>query len=250
MRSLPDWKMYTVYKHTAPSGKAYIGITRQDVSKRWDNGRGYRKCPRFYLAIKKYGWENITHEILFVGLTKREAEQKEIELIAQYCSADERFGYNLDNGGNCCGTHSEETKQKIGAGNRGKVFSAETIEKMKRAHKGKQVGQDNPFYGRKHTEAIIKQHSDFMLGNDYFKGKHHSDEFKKAKSIQMKQKYADGRNPKCKKVICSDEDNNIIAMFISLREVARKYKVSAATVYKWIHLQKQKNGYFWRYADE
>lgn len=32
---------YTVYKHTFPNGKIYIGITKQAPSKRWRNGTGY-----------------------------------------------------------------------------------------------------------------------------------------------------------------------------------------------------------------
>ena len=32
---------YTVYMHVSPSGKRYIGITGQDVKKRWGNGIGY-----------------------------------------------------------------------------------------------------------------------------------------------------------------------------------------------------------------
>lgn len=27
---------FCVYKHTSPSGKCYIGITNQDLEKRWD----------------------------------------------------------------------------------------------------------------------------------------------------------------------------------------------------------------------
>ena len=30
---------YTVYKHTCPNGKIYIGITSMPVEKRWDSGR-------------------------------------------------------------------------------------------------------------------------------------------------------------------------------------------------------------------
>lgn len=32
-------KLFTVYRHTSPSGKVYIGITCQDVKNRWQNGR-------------------------------------------------------------------------------------------------------------------------------------------------------------------------------------------------------------------
>ena len=90
---------YTVYLHTVPNGKVYVGITRQDPKKRWGNGINYKHNKRFYNAIKKYGWENIQHEILFTGLTKDEAAAKEIELIKAYHSIDENYGYNILEGG-------------------------------------------------------------------------------------------------------------------------------------------------------
>lgn len=90
---------YSVYKHTAPNGKVYIGITRQDVNKRWKNGAGYVGCTAFYRAILKYGWDNISHEIIISGLSETEACALEIELIALYQSADPEYGYNLTHGG-------------------------------------------------------------------------------------------------------------------------------------------------------
>ena len=33
--------MWTVYRHIAPSGKVYIGITCQKPEYRWNNGNGY-----------------------------------------------------------------------------------------------------------------------------------------------------------------------------------------------------------------
>ena len=69
---------YIVYKHTSPSGKVYIGITGRTVKERWGkNGNGYKYCPYFYRAIKKYGWDNIKHEILYEGLTEDERSPKE-----------------------------------------------------------------------------------------------------------------------------------------------------------------------------
>lgn len=54
-----DKKTYCVYKHVCPIGKVYIGITCQDVKKRWlSKGQGYKDNDYFFKAIKKYGWEN------------------------------------------------------------------------------------------------------------------------------------------------------------------------------------------------
>ena len=91
--------MYSVYKHTAPNGKVYIGITKRKPEDRWKNGHGYKNNILFYRAINKYGWENIDHEVLLEGLTKEEAFAAERELIARHRSSDNRFGYNITDGG-------------------------------------------------------------------------------------------------------------------------------------------------------
>lgn len=152
---------YTVYKHTSPKNKVYIGITMNEVNKRWNNGWGYRHNEYFYRAIKKYGWDGFKHEILLTNLTKEQAEQKEIQLIKDYNSTNPDFGYNINNGGNTVGTHSElskkkmslahsgdkhpnfgkhlppETRKRISESNKGKKLSKETIQKLIAANKGR-----------------------------------------------------------------------------------------------------------------
>lgn len=61
---------YIVYRHTSPNGKVYIGITSRKPEQRWKNVNGYKDSPKFYNAIKKYGWDNFKHEILFDGLNE------------------------------------------------------------------------------------------------------------------------------------------------------------------------------------
>lgn len=131
-------RKYVVYKHTSPNGKCYIGITRQKPETRWrKDGSGYIGNTYIYNAIKKYGFENFQHEILYTGLTKEEAEQKEIELIAYYKSDNRDFGYNIEHGGNSVGKLSEETKRKIAYANQNR--SLETREKLRKAMLGKKL---------------------------------------------------------------------------------------------------------------
>lgn len=93
---------YVVYMHTSPSGKRYIGITCRRPIRRWGgNGYGYIKNEYFWRAIQKYGWDNFSHEILYTNLTKEEAKQKEIELIAFYDLTNPNKGYNITPGGDC-----------------------------------------------------------------------------------------------------------------------------------------------------
>ena len=103
---------YYVYKHTSPNGKVYIGITSQNPQKRWKYGHGYIDNHYFRNAIKKYGWNNFEHEILFSGLSVEEAKKKEIELIKEYDSTNRSKGYNRSPGGNSI---SEESREKCKA---------------------------------------------------------------------------------------------------------------------------------------
>lgn len=103
---------YSVYMHICPNNKVYIGMTGIKPEYRWDNGHGY-KTQVFSNAIKKYGWDNIQHMIIKDNLSLDEANQLEMELIIKYKSTNPRFGYNVDNGGNCVGSKSDEHKEKL-----------------------------------------------------------------------------------------------------------------------------------------
>lgn len=128
---------YTVYCHTSPSGKRYIGVTSMKPEIRWNNGNGYKHSILLNNAIQKYGWENIKHEILFDGLSKEEAEEKEIELITLYKSNDKKYGYNIMSGGVLNRPHSDDTKVKISKAQKGiKVNSIETRAKISKAKAG------------------------------------------------------------------------------------------------------------------
>lgn len=90
------YNSYIVYKHTSPSSKVYIGITKFDPKYRWlNNGRGYKTQTTLFNAIIKYGWINFKHEILYKDLSEEQALDKEEELIQQYKSYDRRYGYNI-----------------------------------------------------------------------------------------------------------------------------------------------------------
>lgn len=138
---------WSVYVHTFPNGKKYIGITSQCPERRWrDDGSGYKSQQMFMRAIKKYGWDNVIHEILHEGLTEEEAASKEKEYIAKYKTANRKNGYNIEPGGNNAKGYklSKETRKKMsisrsGSGNPnyGKTASKETREKQRLAHLGK-----------------------------------------------------------------------------------------------------------------
>lgn len=84
---------WSVYRHTFPNGKVYIGISNNPES-RWDNGMGYAPNQPMFRDIVHYGWRNIAHEILFDGMTEAEAHEKEKELISSYGKCGREKTYN------------------------------------------------------------------------------------------------------------------------------------------------------------
>lgn len=119
MAKIKEKRDYSVYVHTIKeNGKKYVGITnRKDVKRRWEKeGKGYKRQP-FYYAIKKYGWGNIEHEILYTGLTREEAIQWEMALIALWKTENLDCGYNRTSGGEAIPPYgrklSEQYKQLL-----------------------------------------------------------------------------------------------------------------------------------------
>lgn len=136
---------YFVYKHTSPSNKVYIGITKQLPTRRWRNGKSYSNNIYFTNAIKKYGWDNFEHTILFSNLTEEEAKIKEIESIAFYNSTNPNNGYNITLGGESGNGyhHTDDTKKRISSSEKGRVspmkgrkHSEETKNKISKSNKG------------------------------------------------------------------------------------------------------------------
>lgn len=92
-------KKYNVYILSFPNNKKYIGITTQKPQYRWNNGKRYKYNKEMYNDIQKFGWQNITKEIIKTEINELEAEKIERKLIQQYKSNQKKYGYNIQNGG-------------------------------------------------------------------------------------------------------------------------------------------------------
>lgn len=147
---------YKVYIHIFPNQKVYIGITKQKPEYRWRNGKKYNNNEYMNNAIKKYGWQNIEHKILYNGLTKEQAEIKEKELIKKYKSNIREFGYNILEGGNISIGMTEKGKQQMINKNKGKHRSPNT--EFKKGHKpwttGKKMSKE---FKQKLSESHLGQ---------------------------------------------------------------------------------------------
>lgn len=91
-------KTWSVYVHTSPSGKTYIGITHLEPERRWGKeGKNYDHRTVFYKAILKYGWSNFEHKILFHNCSEKLAKILEKAFIAYYKNLG--LSYNMTIGG-------------------------------------------------------------------------------------------------------------------------------------------------------
>ena len=260
---------YTVYKHTTPSGKVYIGITEQKPEKRWQNGNGYKHNKHFYNAILKYGWENIEHDVLYDGLTKEQACNKEIDLIAKYDATNPKHGYNNSTGGECSAVgarHSQEArkrkseliKEEYKTGKRvpttkGKHLSEETRKKLSEANKGqKQTPQQrkalmNYLVGHKVSDETRQKLREANIGRTpWNKGKKASEEAKeKNRIVAIKL----GKIPpyiKPTKVMCVETGE----VFQQIKYAGEKYGICPANITAVCrHRREKAGGYHWKYVE-
>lgn len=160
---------YCVYIHTNKiNNKKYVGITKTSTSKRWGkNGSGHKAKNHslFFNAINKYGWDNFEHRIFVENVDKETACYLEVLLIEILRTRDQKYGYNIQKGGqlgNAGVTFSEESKKKMSdakkgnklseehklkiskgcKGHKAAVFSDETKEKLRIANIGKHLSED------------------------------------------------------------------------------------------------------------
>lgn len=224
--------MFSVYKHTTPNGKVYIGITGKKPEYRWDGGRGYHYNDHFSAAIKKYGWENIRHEILQTGLTKEQAEAEEIRLIKEYSATDPRYGYNHMAGGDVTVyRHSRESIEKMRAIKLGKKYGEETRRKHSLALMGRPVSPET-------REKIASA----QRGKPR---KKHTEEWKK----MMSDRYRDnGTN--MRPVEQFTKDGEKVGEFVSARQAERMTGCDNRNVIACCRGKRRSaHGYIWKYKE-
>lgn len=254
-------KLFTVYCHTLMlDGRKYVGITSQKPQKRWSYGSGY-SGTYFGNAIKKYGWNNFKHEILFTNLTEEDACNKEQELIKKWKLQDKSFGFNLCGGGE--GTNgyafTDKDREKMRLSHIGKKHTPSQVKKIKKSLKN---------YYKTHTHKVSQetiekmrqtkksQHRVGVLAWNY--GKHLSDNTKeklrkanlgKKTSMETRQKMSN--SSKKVKVDMLNRDGEFIMTFDSIVNAEKFIKSSCGHITECAKgLRKTVKNYKWRYTYE
>ena len=139
-----------------------------DIERRFREHKNYKglKTQAVDRAIKKYGADNFTYQII----TELPADWKVIGehekyWVKFYNTFKDKQHYNLDEGGRGRSdyTHSNETKMKISKAKKGKPNPTKGISRPDMA------GENNPFYGKHHTEEtkikMSENHADYSGDN-------------------------------------------------------------------------------------
>ena len=250
---------WCVYMHTTPSNKVYIGITSQDPLKRWGNGSNYKRQQYFYSAIKKYGWDNIKHEILFDNLTESEAKQKEVELIAKCKSMNSDFGYNLTRGGDGVKGYvpTEETRKKISEA----VVKRYSDPSVREVQSIRTRGENNYWYGKTFTEEHKEK---LRLSHLCKKRGPCAEETKRKIAIantgKKKPHLGVPRSPECvekmvqahrKSVLQFTKDNELIQEYPSGKIAAQETGATAQSISRCcLGMQKTAKGFIWKFKND
>ena len=132
-----------IYKISFPNNpKVYIGKTVSPNVRWYRHQLNARNDSNLHIhcAMRKYGIENAIFEVIATCLEEEYGDESEIGLIAQYDSF--RNGYNMTTGGE------------------GSRPSEETRRKLSELHSG----ENNPFFGKRHTKESKKKNRDSNTG--------------------------------------------------------------------------------------
>ena len=243
-----------IYKITNKiTNKCYIGETKKSSPHlRWNEHKSKIEkgigCPALQDAVKKYGIDNFTFEVLIICFDE-DRYKFEKEYIKKYNSIAPN-GYNLTTGGE-------------GGGFYGKKHSENTIDKIKNSLKQKY--EDNPELRKENSERVkllfkdekykIKI-SEGLKNSEKWKNvkkgnyncRKHSEESKNKIRDSIKKKYSEQTDNKYNtniekhreimgkakgvKILQYDLNNNFIKDFISIREASRETNVPRTSIGK------------------
>lgn len=225
-----DKRKWIIYMYTFPNGKRYIGKTCRTLKNRQDGSkwRGYNRCPALWKAIQKYGIKNIKQDILFEDyMTDEYSDRLEmlcITLFKTNCARykNPSYGYNCDDGG---------------AGTPFHTLSDEARQKISKARKGRFLGENNPFYGKSHSDETKRKLSKIH------KNKIIPDEIREKMSSSHLGHTPTNNRP----VYCIDLD----MMFYTIKDAENYINIDSSSIIRCCKGKQKTSGKLhWRYATE
>lgn len=228
------------------NGKKYIG--KKKYNKKADNYLGSGKHLKN--AIKKYGKENFTRDIIAIGYNANDLNELEIYYIDKYDAANSQDYYNIASGGEGGNTFVGKTKEEMKNfsekrsklskemwENRTEEERLKIIESLRIANSGKnshcygKFGSEHQRYGTKMSEESKKKMSKAKLGKKLPPfSEEHKRKISESNSGENSCWYGKfgADNPSSKKVICITTNE----IFDSLTEASKKYNTYTTCISK------------------
>jgi len=222
--------MPIIYKTTCNiNNKIYIGQSK------------HKKCSYFgsgkllLLAIKKYGKENFSKEILIEGhFSQKELDELEVKYISEFNSTDLNRGYNIEKGGY---GNTEKQNMRISQSNKGRILSDESKTKIANSKRGKTLSietknkMSNSKKGNSNRKGIKHKEEDkIKISNSLIK-LYKEDYYRKKSSASAKKRIEDGKCLEGVKIISSKENQ------IKATELARIKNVKSVLLIDIISLE-------------
>jgi group I intron endonuclease len=200
IKNLPECS--GIYKITSPTGRVYIGEAKnlKNRCSYYINTNRVKNQRAIYNSLIKYSPENHSIEVV---------ELCDVDVLLERERHYQEVYDSVENGLNCFLTSTKNKKM---------IWSKETIEKMSENQKG----ENNSFYGKKHTKESLYKISNKSKGinNPNYGGKLHTEEYIK-KQIESNSK---------KHIKVVDTFTGDILFFINSKECALKLDTSPSSV--------------------
>ncbi|MFA6569987.1 MAG: hypothetical protein WCT77_01985 [Bacteroidota bacterium] len=140
--------MVVIYKLTTPSGKIYIGQTKDIKHRFYAYKRGACiKQPKLYYSIQKYGWDNMKKELLEYA-NEEIADTSEQSWIKYFDSVNKGLncqlgGIGVKTKGYSIKPHNKKHRKNLSISHTGKKHSIETKQKMSNSGKKKVFSEEH-----------------------------------------------------------------------------------------------------------
>jgi group I intron endonuclease len=205
-----------IYKITNQiTDKSYIGYSDK-VEARWNDHKHGKGSLLIYQAIKKYGIENLTFEVL------AEASESEEDAYIQKYNTMAPNGYNLTPGGGLPPNHRGKTYTEI----YGEEKAIEKIENFRQL----QISRGG-FGPKKHKEETKQRIRSSVIAAHAIRDCSHTEETKQKIGQANKGRLAGANNPKAKKWILIDPNGVEHHANGDLKAKCRALGLSFATIH-------------------
>ena len=241
------------------NSKIYVGQTVHGLLYRWGqhkrNALNYNIGYPLYRAIRKYGIENFTVELIDLADSVEESNAKEIFWIENLnCYIEDKMGYNLTRGGHnrdnlagkSWGKHTEEHKNKMSAMFRGVKPSESSIAGSKRENSQATINlttgmefssarEMSKFYGLSYIFTLnLLSGNKRQKNGDIFRYKDDS----KAKKADIRESFVPFHKALPKKILCVETNE----VFSSIKEASEKLNIGRTGINNMLKGRSRKSG--------